>query len=58
MAEAKDMEQANELAIEKNGGSSPGSYEMLYRLHATRLKFLIATVDRTEDAAETVASTD
>jgi hypothetical protein len=50
MAEAKDMEQANELAIEKNGGSSPGSYEMLYRLHATRLKFLIATVDRTEDA--------
>jgi hypothetical protein len=40
------------LLIEENGGSSHGSMEVLYRLHASRLKCLIAAVDRFEDTID------
>lgn len=42
-------DEKNGLLIEENGGSSHGSMEVLYRLHASRLKCLIAAVDRAED---------
>ena len=52
IVEAKALENSNELVIEKHGGSSNGSYEAIYRLHATRLKCLIAAVDRIGDERE------
>jgi len=38
--------------IEQNGGSAHGSGEVLYRLHASRLKCLIRAVDHKEDERE------
>jgi hypothetical protein len=49
ICEAKELENANELIVERSGGSSHGSYEVVYRLHASRLKCLIAAVNRSEN---------
>jgi hypothetical protein len=47
--EAKELEKANELIAEGRGGSTHGSCEVVYRLHASRLKCLIAAVSRMEN---------
>ena len=52
LTEAKKLEESNDLGVEKSGGSSHGSSEALYRLHASRLKCLIAAVERPEDERE------
>ena len=46
--QAKEMEKNGSLVSEHAGGSAHGSCEVLYRLHASRLKCLIAAVDRVE----------
>ena len=50
--EAEALEHTNELVVEQHGGSSNGSTEAVYRLHATRLKCLVAAVDRIGDERE------
>lgn len=45
IVEAKDLAAANELVVEGSGGSSHGSAEPLYRLHASRLKCLVRAVN-------------
>lgn len=52
LREAKKLEAANELVAEGSGGSSHGSCEVLYRLHASRLKCLIRAVARCQDDRE------
>ena len=49
LSQAKAAEEAGALSAETNGGSSHGTLEVVYRLHASRLKCLIAAVDRKED---------
>jgi len=49
LSQAKEAEEAGDLPTEQNGGSSHGAVEVVYRLHASRLKCLIAAVDRKED---------
>ena len=49
LCEARKLEKANELVAEKGGGSSHGSCEVLYRLHASRLKCLIRAVGCRQD---------
>lgn len=55
LIEARDLESANELIVEGTGGSSHGSAEPLYRLHASRLKCLVRAInwcESTRDLAE------
>lgn len=47
--EANELENGGGFIAQENGGSGHGSFEVLYRLHASRLKCLIAAVDRHED---------
>ena len=57
-SQAKLAEASGDISAEQNGGSSHGAVEVVYRLHASRLKCLIAAVDRNEDervAAESEA---
>jgi hypothetical protein len=49
LAKAEKLEKNGDLIVDQQGGSSHGSSESLYRLHATRLKCLISAVDRQED---------
>jgi len=49
LSQAKQAEEAGDLSAEQNGGSSHGAVEVFYRLHASRLKCLIAAVNRRED---------
>jgi hypothetical protein len=49
LAKAEKLEKKGDLILDQQGGSSHGSVEALYRLHASRLKCLIAAVDRRED---------
>lgn len=54
LEEARETEKEGHMT-EQSGGSSHGATEVLYRLHATRLKCIIAGVDRPEaerDSAE------
>jgi hypothetical protein len=49
VAEAKEVESDGGFTAEQNGGSSQGVAEAIYRLHATRLKCLIAAVNQKFD---------
>ncbi|GAX12039.1 hypothetical protein FisN_8Lh139 [Fistulifera solaris] len=49
IVEAKALESSNELIVEGSGGSSHGSAESVYRLHASRLKCLIRALKTHED---------
>jgi hypothetical protein len=46
--QAKAIEKDGGVLAEQNGGSGHGSTEVLYRIHASRLKCLIYAVDRPE----------
>ncbi len=52
LAEATKLEEAGNQLPDQAGGSCHGSTEMLYRLHATRLKCLIRAVSRGENERE------
>jgi len=41
-SEAKLLEANNEMTVNRKGGSSHGSVELFYRIHAVRLKSLVA----------------
>ena len=49
LSQAKSAEVSGDLCAEQDGGSSHGAAEVVYRLHASRLKCLIAAVNRKED---------
>jgi hypothetical protein len=49
LKQAKDFESDGRTLPEENGGSAHGSTEVLYRLHATRLKCHIAALCHCED---------
>lgn len=51
LLEAKALDKEGGV-VEQNGGSAHGPGEVLYRLHASRLKCLIRAVDRKEDERE------
>lgn len=52
LQEAKILEYENDLLVELSGGSSHGSTEVVYRLHASRLKCLINAFNREEEERE------
>jgi hypothetical protein len=55
LIQAQHVEREGGFIGEQNGGSAHGSAEVLYRLHATRLKCLLSAVDNLHedrDAAE------
>jgi hypothetical protein len=52
IVEEKEAEEGGQYVPDANGGSGHGSAEAIYRLHASRLKCLIAAVDREEDERE------
>ena len=49
LKEAKAIESDGGLRVEQQGGSAHGSSEVEYRIHASRLKCLIAAVSRYQD---------
>jgi len=51
LVEAREVDKKG-LVEEQSGGSNHGVSELIYRLHATRLKCLISAVDRKEDERE------
>lgn len=51
-AEATKLENAGNQLPDQAGGSTHGSTEILYRLHASRLKCLIRAVSRNEEERE------
>ena len=52
LAEATKLEEAGSSLPDQAGGSCHGSTELLYRLHASRLKCLIRAVSRNENERE------
>ena len=52
LAEATKLEDAGLQVPDQAGGSAHGSTEVLYRLHASRLKCLIRAVSRNEEERE------
>jgi hypothetical protein len=52
LAEANKLEDAGSQLLDQAGGSGHGSTEILYRLHASRLKCLIQAVSRNEEERE------
>ena len=52
LKEAKTIEDDGGLLVEQQGGSAHGSSEVLYRIHASRLKCLIYAVSRDQDDIE------
>ena len=52
LVEAIKLEEAGNQLIDQAGGSGHGSTEILYRLHASRLKCLIRAVSQNEDDRE------
>ena len=53
LTQAKSAEASGDLCAEHDGGSSHGAAEVMYRLHASRLKCLIVAVNRKEDERDT-----
>ena len=47
-AQAKKIEEDGGFIVDQSGGSAHGCTEILYRIHATRLKCLISGVTRAE----------
>ena len=52
LVEAIKLEEAGNQLVDQAGGSGHGSTEILYRLHASRLKCLIRAVSQNEDDRE------
>jgi hypothetical protein len=52
LAEATKLEEAGSQLLDQAGGSGHGSTEILYRLHASRLKCLIQAVSTNEEERE------
>ncbi len=52
LGDAQKVEKAGGGQDNKNGGSSHGSREVLYRLHATRFKALLSAIRQAEDERE------